>query len=347
MLRIEFKQEDIEKIRDLNKNHPHPFIRQKANVLLLKANNIPHNLIAKITNLCENTIRNYLSYYQEIGINSITEIPFYKPKSKIVQFEAVVRKYFDETPPSTILQACSELAPLIGFKIGKTQLRKYIKSIGIRYRKVGSVPAKVNNEKQKKFHDNLLQPKLEEAKQGKREVYFVDAAHFVLGAFLAYLWSFKRIFVRTPSGRQRYNVLGALNAITKKIITITNDSYITSIQVCELLQKIKEQSKLPITIILDNARYQKCDLVQDLALKLNIELLFLPSYSPNLNLIERVWKFVKKNCLNSKYYKDFLTFKTAIQNLIDNAHVTHKEELLSLLTLNFQLFSDEQIKQAA
>ncbi len=347
MLKIKFKEEDIEKIRDLSKNHPHPFVRQKSNVLLLKSNNISHNLIAKISNLCENTIRNYFNYYVKIGMNSLTEIPFYKQKSKLIQFEEVVRKYFDKTPPSTILQACSDLEPLIGFKIGKTQLRKYIKSIGIRYRKVASVPAKVDNTKQKYFHDNLLQPKLEEAKQGKREVYFVDAAHFVLGAFLAYLWSFKRIFVRSPAGRQRYNVLGALNATTKKMITITNDSYITSIQVCELLQKIKEQTTLPITLILDNARYQKCALVQNLALELNIELLFLPSYSPNLNLIERVWKFVKKNCLNSKYYENFFTFKTAIQNLIDNAHVTHKEELLSLLTLEFQLFSDEQITQAA
>lgn len=347
MIKIEFKPEEIEKIRDLNKNHPHPFVRQKAHVLLLKANNVRHNSIAKICDLSENTIRNYLNYYVEIGVDSLTEIPFYKPVSKLIQFEKIVRKYFDETPPSTVSQACVELEPLIGFKIGKTQLRKYIKSIGIRYRKVASVPAKVDNEKQKYFHDDLLQPKLEEAKQGTREVYFVDAAHFVLGAFLAYLWSFKRIFVRTPAGRQRYNVLGALNATTKKMITITNDSYITSVQVCDLLQKIKEQTNLPITIILDNARYQKCVLVQNLAFELNIELLFLPSYSPNLNLIERVWKFVKKNCLNSKYYKDFLTFKTAIQSLIDNAHITHKEELLSLLTLEFQLFSDEQIKQAA
>ena len=83
------------------------------------------------------------------------------------------------------------------------------------------------------------------------------------------------------------------------MITIKNDSYITSIQVCELFRKIKEQTQLPVSIILDNAKYQKCALVASLALELNIELLYLPAYSPNLNLIERFWKFVKKNCLNS------------------------------------------------
>ncbi len=81
-------------------------------------------------------------------------------------------------------------------------------------------------------------PALESAKKGEKTVYFVDAVHFVLGAFLSYLWSFTRLFIKTPSGRQRFNVLGALNAITKEIITVTNDTYITSTQVCELFKKL-------------------------------------------------------------------------------------------------------------
>ena len=144
-------------------------------------------------------------------------------------------------------------------------MRAYFKKLGIKWRKVNSVPAKVNIEAQQKFHDESLQPKLEEAKTGKRVVYFVDADHFVLGAFLGYLWSFTRIFVRTPSGRQRFNVLGALNAIIKELIMITNDSYIISIQVCELLKKLTHTTTLPITIVLDNARYQRCRLVMELA----------------------------------------------------------------------------------
>ena len=102
-----------------------------------------------------------------------------------------------------------------------------------------------------------------------------------------------------------------------------------------------------LKIILDNAKYQKCALVASLALELNIELLYLPAYSPNLNLIERFWKFVKKNCLNSIYYKDFNVFSASICDLVDNAHTTHYEELSSLLSWNFQLYSEDQIKNAA
>ncbi len=94
--------------------------------------------------------------------------------------------------------------------------------------------------------------------------------------------------------------------------------------------------KTPMTLVLDKACYQKCKMVGELAEFLGFELLYLPSYSPNLNLIERLWKFVKKKCLYSKYYEGFATFKMAISNCLTQTHTTHKEELDSLMTLEFQ-----------
>lgn len=127
---------------------------------------------------------------------------------------------------------------------------------------------------------------------------------------------------------------------------IRNDSYITSVQVCELLHQIAAQSFKPVTIVLDNARYQHCKMVMALATQLKIELLFLPPYSPNLNLIERVWKLTKKKCLNSKYYADFSLFQAAISDFLDSISTEHAEETNALLTLNFQTFSEEQMAQA-
>jgi len=171
----------------------------------------------------------------------------------------------------------------------------------------------------------------------------MDAAHFVLSAFLGFLWSVARIFIPAPCGRQRFNVLGALNAITHEMITITNDTYITAQSVCALLEKIAAHYiGTPITIILDNARYQRCALVMEKARSLNIELCFLPSYSPNLNLIERVWKFVKKKCLYSHYYEKFPAFKEAISKCLQETATTHKADLDSLLTLRFQTFEKTQ-----
>lgn len=166
------------------------------------------------------------------------------------------------------------------------------------------------------------------------------------GAFLCYLWSFVRLFLRTPSGRKRFNVLGALDYATKELVTITNLTYITAETVCELLTTLAaEHPGVPVTLVLDNARYQRCRLVQDLAKSLNIELLFLPSYSPNLNLIERLWKFVKGRCLNGKYYETFDAFQTSIKECLGKINTEHRCAVESLITRNFQLFDKETFLQ--
>ena len=90
---------------------------------------------------------------------------------------------------------------------------------------------------------------------------------------------------------------------------------------------------VPLKIVLDNARYQKCKIVIALASELNIELLFLPAYSPNLNLIERLWKFVKKKVLYSRYYSDFGSFTCAISDCLNQTNTTYKTEFDSLPTV--------------
>jgi transposase len=156
------------------------------------------------------------------------------------------------------------------------------------------------------------------------------------------LWTFTRVFIPSPSGRDRFNVLGALNASTLKLTIVTNDTYINADSICELLNKlVMEYPQRLLTIVLDNARYQKCKKVTALAEDLGIELLYLPPYSPNLNLIERVWKYIKKDCLNSTYYENFKEFKIGIMSCIEQINNGSKdEELKSLLTWNFQMFDN-------
>ena len=202
-------------------------------------------------------------------------------------------------------------------------------------------------ETQAKFLDAELKPKLDAALAGNGHVFFVDAAHFVLGTFLCCLWSFKRIFVRAASGRQRFNVLGAWNAVTRELIAVTNTTVVNAATMCELLRKIAAQGLSgPITLVLDNARYQRNAVVQDLAKELGITLLFLPSYSPNLNLIERLWKFIKRRSLYGRYHPTFAGFRAAIEETIDGLSTTHADKLETLMTLNFQQFQDVSLMPA-
>ena len=172
----------------------------------------------------------------------------------------------------------------------------------------------------------------------------MDASHFVHGCdFLGGVYSKSRRFVRTFSGRKRYNVLGAINFMTQKVHTITNTGYITATEICQMLRKVSsEYAGKKIHIVLDNARYQRCEKVASLADEENIDLVYLPPYSPNLNLIERLWKFTKSK-LRVKYYGDFKSFRDDIDSIIDGTNTIFKDQINTLIGEKVQLFDDLEI----
>lgn len=288
-------------------------------------------------------MRNCFHDYAAGGLEQVKTLHYYRPESELAAHQTTLEQHFKEHPPATIKEAAHEITELTGVKRNATQVRAFLKQMGMKCRKVGVLPAKADAAEQAPFKTTQLAPRLTEAQAGQRAVFFVDAAHFVLAPFLGFLWCFARLFIQAPAGRQRFNVLGALNALTHELITITNDTYINAESFCALLYKLAVlQLRVPITLVLVNARYQKCALVAAVAASLQIELLYLPAYSPNLNLIERLWKFVKKECLYSTYYADFAAFKAAIQKCLNETHTTHKAALDSLLTLKFQTFEKTQ-----
>lgn len=108
-----------------------------------------------------------------------------------------------------------------------------------------------------------------------------------------------------------------------------------------MLRKLSSHYKIPITLVLDNAKYQKCDLVSLLAKELKIELLYLPPYSPNLNLIERLWGYVKREALYCQYYSTFTEFMKAIEDCLKKVNGADKKRMAPLLTWKFQVFKKE------
>jgi transposase len=262
----------------------------------------------------------------------------------LADYRAIIEAEFRQRPPASVAEAAQRIEQLTGLTRGPTQVRQFLKSLGMKVRKVGQIPAKADVEAPERFKTEELEPRWQEAKLGQRVVFFMDAAHVVCAPLLGLVWCFERLFVKAPSGRQRLNVLAALNATTRDIFTVKNLTYITSETVCELLRLLAgAHAGVPITIVLDNARYQRCTLVQQLAQSLDIALLFLPSYSPNLHLIERFGKFVKKKWLYAKYYADHHAFQHAIIECIEQAPTQYRDALESLLTLKFQTFKEVQV----
>ena len=161
--------------------------------------------------------------------------------------------------------------------------------------------------------------------------------------FLGYIYGITRRFIKTYSGRKRYNVLGALNFVSKKVSTVTNATYITSAEICDLLKKVAVQyAGKPIYIVLDNARYQKCAIVAELATQLSINIVYIPPYSPNLNLIERLWKHVKSK-LRTKYYDNFDAFQNTIDSIVSSTDKIDNAIINRLIGEKVQLFDDYRI----
>jgi transposase len=323
-------------------------------ILLLGMCGEKHARIMQLSGVARSTVHRVLRKYARQGLDGVLSFHESGPSCALRPHQPTLDAEFRERPPRTVAEARDRIAELTGIRRGLTQVRWFLGTeMKLRWRKTRALPVPPNKSVKEHVADQQaylatqLEPRLQEAQQGRRTVLFVDASHMVLGTFVCYVWSVLPQFIRAASGRQRYNVLGAINPLTLDFYRVCNTTYINSLSVCELLRQIASAGiTTPITLVLDNARYQRCKLVESLALELNIELLFLPSYSPNLNLIERLWKFVKREALSSRHPTHFDDFKSRIDDCLDHLSTTHRAALTELLTLKFQTFENASVLAA-
>ena len=345
MIQISFTEDEISELKKEKDNNPFPKIRRRCYVLYLKSQSYAHKEIAKIIGISPQTVTDHLKLYQKGGIESLKTLNYKGQPSKLHGYKDEIKTSLEQNPVGTYKEAKARIKVITGIELSIPQVRYFLNQIGFNRRKVKQIPDKLDVEKQEEFKTETLEPLIEKAKNNEIHLFFVDAAHFVLRPFLGFLYCLTTLYVKTSAGRKRYNVLGALNAITKEITTFTNCSYINSFSVCQLMDRLKAKYiDLPVYLVMDNARYQNNNFVKAYAEMLDITLIFLPAYSPNLNLIERLWKFIKKKVLYSTYYKEFPDFTNAIDQCIHDTKGKYNDEIHSLLTLNFQTFKNAEIK---
>jgi transposase len=302
--------------------------------------------ISKMLDIHYNSVARYIKTYREKEVEGLYKTNYHSKGSNMEEYKESIIEDFKNNPVCSISQAISRIRELTGIERKPTQVRAFMRRHGFKYRKLGSIPGKVNTEKQQQFLEQELSPVIKKAKAGEIELLFCDAAHFTMSAFLCMVWSQARIFLRTSHGRNRINVLGAVNAVSKEVSTLINTTYITAETIMEFLILLKEKySQKSICLVLDNAKYQHCNAVMEKACELGITLLFLPPYSPNLNIIERLWKFTKKQILYAKYYDSPDKFHFAIKDFFDTINHNCRDNLINLLSLKFQLFEHDAISQ--
>ena len=266
MINFELTEEQLAELHKEASENPSASARKKCWVVYLKGMRYAHRKIANVMRVDGDTVTEYLRKYRDGGLAGLLAEHYRKHGGQLDAHEERLKEVFKKHPPHTVNQAIEVIGQETGVRLKHSACRAFLRKLGMKCRRCGLVPGKAQDDEeqrkaQQKFHDQKLQPLLEEAKQGKRTVLFVDAAHFVMGAFLGMLWCFVRQLLPSSSGRKRYNVLGAYDTIRHEAVTLTNDTVVNQETFCALLDKIASvyaASGLPITLVLDNARYQKC-----------------------------------------------------------------------------------------
>jgi transposase len=345
MLQINLSKAEIHRLNYERFYYPCPKVQKRIHAVYMKATlSSSDTLIGHLTGLKRQTVNHWVKVYQTGGFDSLCQFNYGTNKSELVKHSMSILQSFTERPPMSACEAKSRIEELTGISRSPSQVRTFMKKQGLQYIKTGHIPAKADVEKQRNWVITTLEPAIKEAQNGECHLLFIDAAHFILQPFICALWCVTRLFIKAASGRNRINVLGAVNAITKEVLTLSNTTYISADTIVAFFIKLKEHyGELPLKIVLDNARYQHCEFVENAANKLNITLLFLPPYSPNLNIIERLWKFTKKTILYAKYYESPLKFHSAINGFFQIINQKYNPDLKKLLTLKFQFFEKENV----
>ncbi len=190
---------------------------------------------------------------------------------------------------------------------------------GFSYKKPTLVPGKADKERQEKWIEEYEQ--LKRSLTDGETICFMDGVHPTHNTQVTYGWikTGLRKEIAANSGRSRLNLSGAVDLLSSKL-HVQEDKTLNAESTISFLKKIEDAypTKDKIHVFCDNARYYRNKSVTSHLQNSKINLHFLPPYSPNLNPIERVWKWMKERVLYNTYYEDFHEFKQAIMSFLEN-----------------------------
>ena len=331
-------EEERRAIRKRHSLERNPHLRDRIKVILALDKGYSYDDLAMIMLLDDTTIRRYEHSYREEGIDRLLTLNYkdYVGKLSSPQIDEL-KQYLREHLIGSAKEIVAYIRERFSVEYTPEGMVDLLHRIGFSYKKTKQIPSKADISKQEEFIQRYKEIK-EELKNGDR-IYFIDAVHPQHNSMPAYAWieTGKDKEILTNAGRQRVNINGALDVQTQEVIFRLDDR-INAQSTVDLLKQIeeKEQDAETIYAIMDNARYNHSNIVQEYLKDSKVKIIFLPTYSPNLNLIERLWRFFKKKVMRGKYYVGFLDFKESIIKFFRDISI-YKPELKSLLAENFQL----------
>lgn len=344
MRHIRIDEATFERSRYLREHHPHRLVRRRAHMIYLLYKDYDHKQIADILDISAKTVTDWVRIGAQEGVEALYTLHYEGRPSELRQHKEQLKQSLISESVQTIAQAAQVIKDTTGIERCVTQVRHFVVSIlGLRRRKTEQVSAGKYDvgelaERQRKFVSEELQPRIEAALRAETMLVFCDAVHPVYGSFAHYTYGDKALAVRSGHGRYRVNLYSALDISDLHVYTQQADQYVNRFTVQSLMDLLKTHAAgRRICMVMDNASYQTCYEVKAHAAFHDIELLYLPPYSPNLNLIERVWKHMKK-WLGGRHYESAKAFEQQIMAYVKAiSQGEFIEQFKPLLTLKFPI----------
>lgn len=341
MLEIELTKEEKNKLRKIQQETKDKRVYRKISLLFGLDGGLSVGQLVITLGIDTSTINRYKKNYLEFGFDTYLQDDYksYWGKLTSQQISILIREI-----RTNIYTTATQIADWIkcryGIEYNSQGLIHLLKRIGLVYKKAKLTPSKAHSELQEEFLNTYY--KQQNDLQEDEILYFCDAVHPQHNTNATYAWIPKgeEKEIKSNTGRTRVNINGVLNPNDPTDVIVGDYKTInaqTTIEFFETIER-KNSTKKKIIIYADNAKYYKNKDVEKYLKTSKIELIFLPTYSPNLNLIERLWKFMKKIVINNKYYEKPKEFRNKLLDFFDNIHI-HKKALKSLITNKFQIIN--------
>jgi transposase len=335
---FELSKEELLELRRAHKSEHYKRSAYKINAVILLGSGWTLEQVKEALLLDEETLRSYVKKYQEGGLPELLKAIYQgsTPYLSVSQLDVLCKELQSQIYLTT--QAVMDYVKRqFGITYSQSGMRDLLHRLNYEYKKPKLVPGHPDKEAQEIFAQHYEEFMLN--KPENIEVLFMDAVHPQHNTMAAYGWIKRgeKREIPTSSGRERLNLHGAMNAETLEVTLIESETVDddSTLQLLEMLEQ-KYGLAAAIYVILDNAKYHYSKKVQKYLETSRIQLVFLPSYSPNLNLIERLWKFFKKKVLYNTYYEKLEDFRQACINFFRNIG-DYQKELAAIMSGEFEL----------
>jgi transposase len=320
-------------------------LAMRLSALLWRGQGETESEIAYLLGVCERTVRNWLRLYRKKGLEALCLLRYKGDPGELTSSQAEQLKKEIQTGRFRCARQVREwLQVTFGVVYALSGTKRLLQRLGCSFHKTTGFLFKAKRDEQEEFVQKYEADRPAESEATRR--YFVDACHPIWGLELIYsCWLLRgqRFLVGMGGGRKRLNILGAYCPQDHEYLDLRiPKGTISAAQVIELMTRLQQRhpETKKFILYLDNARYQHARAVREWveaqkAQGVEFFLDFLPAYSPNLNLIERLWKFLRKRALQ-QWHATYEAMQAAVAQVLNHLE-DYREELAALMTERFHL----------